>query len=64
MGEQSRRRGPRGGTTTVSESGLVRKTIWIHEDENAALRRDAYEQHLPETEIIRRMIRERYGIED
>lgn len=34
--------GPRGGVTTVTKSGMVRKTLWLHEDEAEALRERAY----------------------
>lgn len=60
-----RRKGPRGGTTTTTSSGaLIRKTIYLHPDEEAALRKDAYESRRSESEILRELIRRRYGIED
>ncbi len=59
------RTGPRGGTTTTTKAGtLIRKTVYIHPDEEAALRKDAYESRRSESEIIRELIRRRYGIED
>ena len=57
--------GPRGGKTTVStKSGLIRKTLWIHWDENEALRRAAFEQNTTETDIVRRLLRKHFRIED
>lgn len=64
-GDKPRRIGPRGGTTTTTSSGaLIRKTIYIHPDEESALRRDAYENRRSESEILRELIRRKYGIED
>ena len=51
------RKGPRGGTPTVSESGMVRKTIWLHEDEAEALRLRAFEARRGESEIVREALR-------
>jgi hypothetical protein len=60
-----RRTGPRGGTTTTTKAGtLIRKTVYIHPDEEAALRREAYETRRSESEIIRELIRRRFKIED
>jgi len=64
MARKKERRGPRGGRTTVSKSGLVRKTLWIHEDENEALRQAAFDRRTSETEIVRRLLREHFQIED
>ena len=51
MATREQRTGPRGGKTTVSKRGLIRKTFWIHEGENEALRRAAFEERKTETEI-------------
>ena len=56
--------GPRGGKTTVTESGMVRKTLWLHEDEAEALRDASYRDRLPESEIMRRALRLYLRIED
>jgi len=56
--------GPRGGKTTVSKRGLIRKTFWIHEDENEALRRAAFEERKTETEIVRELLRRRFELPD
>ena len=64
MATEAQRTGPRGGKTTVSKGGLIRKTFWIHEDENEALRRAAFEERTTETEIVRELLRQRFDIHD
>ena len=49
--------GPRGGTTTINPSGMVRKTMWFHEDEAEALRQRAFAERRPESEIVREALR-------
>lgn len=49
--------GPRGGKTTITETGLVRKTIWLHTDEAEALRRRAFDDRRSESEIVREALR-------
>ena len=56
--------GPRGGRTTVSASGMVRKSLWLHGDEAEALRERAYRERRAESEIMREALRWRLGIED
>jgi hypothetical protein len=55
--------GPRGGKTTVSASGMVRKTLWLHGDEAEALRERAYRERRAESEIMREALRRLLGIE-
>jgi hypothetical protein len=57
-------KGPRGGETTVSKSGMVRKTLWLHGDEADALREKAYQERRAESEIVREALRGFLGIED
>lgn len=45
--------GPRGGTTTVTRSGMVKKNLWIPREEAEALRQKAFEERRSEAEIIR-----------
>jgi len=45
--------GPRGGTTTVTESGLVKKNLWFPMEDAEWLRRVAYERHVSEADVIR-----------
>jgi hypothetical protein len=56
--------GPRGGRTTVSASGMVRKTLWLHSDEAERLRERAYRERRAESEIMREALRRLLGIED
>jgi hypothetical protein len=56
--------GPRGGETTVSKSGMVRKTLWLHGDEAEALRERAFRERRAESEIVREALRKLLGIED
>jgi hypothetical protein len=56
--------GPRGGETTVSKSGMVRKTLWLHGDEAEALRERAYHERRAESEVVREALRGYLGIED
>jgi Ribbon-helix-helix protein, copG family len=64
MAKQREAAGPRGGKTTVSKSGMVRKTLWLHGDEAEALRALAYRERRPESEIMREALRQLLGIED
>ena len=57
-------RGPRGGATTVTKSGTVRKTIWLHGDEAEVLRERAYKDRRAESDIVREALRAFLGIED
>jgi len=54
---QSRMHGPRGGTTTITESGMVRKNLWISQEENEALRWKAFSDRRSETSVIREGLR-------
>lgn len=47
----------------ITSSG-VRKNLWLHRDEAEALRRAAFEQRRPESEIIREALRRFLDIED
>ena len=56
--------GPRGGETTVTKSGMVRKTMWLHGEEAEALRLRSFEERRAESEIVRVALRQYLGIED
>ncbi|MEM9597200.1 MAG: hypothetical protein AAGD06_23230 [Acidobacteriota bacterium] len=57
--------GPRGGTTTIDpQTGQVRKSFWLNEDEAEALRRGAFERRTSEVAIVRALIRREFDIED
>lgn len=59
---QGPRTGPRGGTTTVTSSGMIRKNLWISHEENEALRRQAFVERRSETNIIRAGLRQILGL--
>ncbi|MGH6692486.1 MAG: ribbon-helix-helix protein, CopG family [Gammaproteobacteria bacterium] len=56
--------GPRGGKTTRTKTGAVRKTLWLGPQEAAALARLAAKERRAETEIVREALRRHLGIED
>jgi len=56
--------GPRGGQSTISRTGLIRKAVYLHPDEAEALRKRAFEERRPASEIIRQLLREYLGIAD
>lgn len=55
--KQRPKQGPRGGTTTVSAAGMVRKNLWINFAEDDALRQVAFDQRRSQTEVIRAGLR-------
>jgi len=56
--------GPRGGTTTISKSGLLRKTVYFYPDEWEALRKLAHEQERGFAEIVREAVRDYLQLDD
>lgn len=67
MARQPRKRkpvGPRGGETTVYESGLLRKTVYFNPDEWEAIRRRAFEKKVSHTEVVREAVRRLLKIAD
>lgn len=59
----STRRGPRGGTTTISED-RIRKNLWISHEENEVLRQRAFDSRRSETDLIRDGLRRELGLEE
>lgn len=55
-------RGPKGGRTTRTRSGMVRKSLLIGEEEARALRREAYLTERSEAEIVREALRRFLGL--
>lgn len=51
--DQQERIGPRGGTTTLTKSGMVRKNFWLPVDEAEELRLKAFQERRSEADIIR-----------
>jgi hypothetical protein len=49
-------RGPRGGTTTVTRTGMVKKNLWLPREMAERLREEAYRLRLPEAELMRRAL--------
>lgn len=47
-------RGPRGGTTTVTRKGWVKKNLWMPPDLAEQLRETAFRLRISEAELIRR----------
>jgi hypothetical protein len=48
---------PRHGATTVTTSGMFRKTVYFSPEEWEAIRREAFEQDRAYTDIIRDAVR-------
>jgi hypothetical protein len=55
--DQQDRVGPRGGTTTMTKSGMVRKNYWLPVDEAEDLRLKAFQERRSEADIIRAALR-------
>jgi len=45
--------GPRGGTTTVTRSGMVKKNLWVPEEQAEVLRIKAFDERRSEADVIR-----------
>lgn len=58
------KQGPRGGKTTITPGGLLKKTIYLDEEEWAALKKKGFEEDRPVSEIVRELIRSGLGLED
>lgn len=59
-----RRRGPRGGTTTVSRDGaMLRKTYYLDWDIVEALQREARRRGFNEAQYLRHHLRDHFHIE-
>jgi hypothetical protein len=48
----------------MTETGLVRKTIWLHTEEAEELRRRSYEERRSESELVREAVRQFFKIPD
>jgi hypothetical protein len=59
-----KRRGPRGGTTTQTAGGMVRKNFWIAEEEYEALREKAFRERRSEASILRQGLRLALGFSE
>ena len=54
------RKGPRGGRTTVTASGLVRTTVHLTEKEHDFLREKSFRERRTISEIIREVLHSRF----
>ena len=61
---EKKRTGPRGGETTISKTGMIRMTLWLHEDEAEALRLKAFTERRTQAEILRQGLRRMLDLED
>ena len=55
--------GPRGGKTTLTPGGFLKKTIYLESDEWEALREKSFREQRPISELIRALIREGLGLD-
>lgn len=53
--------GPRGGTTTVTRTGMVKKNLWIPREMAEKLRTRAFDEHRSEAELIRQGLELLFG---
>lgn len=53
-GESTTLKGPRGGSTTVTRSGWVKKNLWMPRELAERLREEAFRLRVPEAELMRR----------
>lgn len=60
--EQESPRGPRGGLTTITPGGKIRKSILLNPDEEEALRDRAYRQRVTESSLVREALRTFLGL--
>ena len=64
MADRGKGTGPKGGTSTVYKSGLLRKTAYFYEDEWEAIRKAAYDRDVSYTDIIREAVRAYLNVSD
>lgn len=57
MANKDEMTGPRGGKTTFTPGGLLKKTIYFEPEEWEALRERSYREQRPISELIRSLIR-------
>jgi hypothetical protein len=56
--------GPRGGTTTITVGGHIRKTVYLGPEEAEELRQDAFRQRRRESDVLREIVRQFYRLDD
>jgi hypothetical protein len=57
MAGPASRTGPRGGRTTLTAGGLLKKTVYLDAEEWEILRRRSFDENRPISEILRELIR-------
>jgi len=62
MPRKPRQEGPRGGKSTTTSGGLLKKTIYFDPEEWQALRKKSYEEEHPVSEIVRELVRDGLGL--
>jgi len=55
-------RGPKGGRTTRTRSGMVRKSLMLGKEEAQALRKEAFLTERSEAQIVREAVRRLLGL--
>lgn len=58
----ARQPGPRGGTTTRSDSGMVRKNLWLSAQMAELLRQRSFVERRTESDIIREGLKRVLGL--
>jgi hypothetical protein len=58
------KKGPKGGESTVYESGLLRKTCYFYPDEWEAIRAAAFKGEASYADVIRAAVRSYLNIDD
>lgn len=61
---ERRDQGPRGGKTTVTPGGLLKKTVYLDPEEWAALKKKSYEEDRPVSDILRELVRRGLGFSE
>ena len=56
--------GPRGGTTTISKTGMMRKAVNLHHEDWERLRKRAFEERRPASELVREALRRYFETEE
>lgn len=55
-------KGPRGGTTTLTPSGMVKKNLWVTRSMAERLRQEAFQRRVSEAAIIREALTRHFRV--
>lgn len=61
--KNSQVKGPRGGTSTVNKSGMVRTVVFLDPEERRALKVAAAERESSGSEVMRQALRQFLGLD-